>query len=103
MKIGSTPGDILYGEVLTHYRDNEFQIQITHVSVKNGSSYNDKETIAIQGDKIKSPKKLIRNYVKCEIRYRDQYNRLLCDVEECQIVIKEITTIKIKRNKKSKK
>lgn len=76
-------GEFIIGKVERQYKlykpkkDNEYQIHVTHINPHNKFSYHDKEMIKIEG---KVPKNLVGRNIKCYIKYRDEYNRILCTV-----------------------
>lgn len=99
--IASSPGDFIVGKVLNYYGNNDYYIEVSHIGLKNKVWYKDWETVKIQNklpNKL-TGKKLIGSDIKCIIQYRDEYNRLLCTVEECAIETKTIIKIKIKTPK----
>ena len=97
--ITSYPGDFIIGKVLNHHSENDYYIEVSHIGSKNKVPYNSWETVQIQN---KLPKKLtgknlIGKTIKCKIQYREEYNRLLCTVEECIVKTKIVSTVTLKK------
>jgi len=75
----SHPNDFIIGKVKYLCETNTYNIKVSHVGIKNKANYNDFENVKIKNG---IPKYIIGKKVKCTIQYRDEYNRLLCTVEE---------------------
>ena len=78
--------DTAIGPIIRIIDGNSFQMQVTHIGRHNVYAYGNFETVYIAPNpnaKNSTPLSiaLIGRRVKCQVRYRDNYNRLFSDVE----------------------
>jgi hypothetical protein len=78
--------DTAIGPIVRIIDGNSFQMRVTHIGKHNVYGYGGFETVyiapkpkAILSTTLSSA--LVGRRVKCNIRYRDNYNRLFADVE----------------------
>ncbi|MCD6385483.1 hypothetical protein J7M23_06855 [Candidatus Sumerlaeota bacterium] len=85
--------DVIWGDVKNIVDGDTFDLKVTHVGKNNVEKYNNEERIRIEdvnapeipsaaGKRSKDAleKKLLGKYVRCDIRARDTYGRLVCKV-----------------------
>jgi endonuclease YncB( thermonuclease family) len=85
---------MIRGPVTNVIDGDTFDIQVTHVGKKNKNEYNDNERIRIagidapelgteEGKKAKNSlmKKISGKEVRCNVKSRDTYSRIVADVE----------------------
>jgi endonuclease YncB( thermonuclease family) len=85
--------DIIWGKVTNIVDGDTFDINVTHDSEDNEYEYSGEERIRIAdidepelntkaGERAKKDleEKLLNENVKCKIKSRDKYDRLVCDV-----------------------
>lgn len=78
--------DIVIGPITRIVDTSTFQMQVTHIGNHNKYSYNNYEIVFIAPNQnlvnpVPLSHALIGRRVKCSVRYRDNFNRLICDVE----------------------
>ncbi|GJQ44127.1 MAG: hypothetical protein D8M26_13590 [Ignavibacteriae bacterium] len=77
--------DTVIGPITRIVDTDTFQMQITHIGNHNKYSYHNYEIVIIAPNPnlinpIRLSHALIGRRVKCSVRYRDNFNRLICDV-----------------------
>ncbi len=77
--------DTAIGPIIRIIDSNSFQMQVTHIGNHNKYGYGNYETVYIAPNPMVTNATplsltLIGRRVKCSVRYRDNYNRLFCDV-----------------------
>lgn len=78
--------DTVIGPITRVIDGGSFQIQVTHIGTHNKYAYGNYETVFIAikpllpTSTLLSPA-LVGRRVKCMVRHRDNYNRLVADVE----------------------
>ncbi len=85
--------DIIWGDVINIVDGDTFDLRVTHEGKNNVHDYGDEERIRIEdidapeipsasGQRLKDAleKKMLGKHVKCSIRDRDDYGRLVCKV-----------------------
>jgi len=78
--------DTAIGPIIRIIDGSSFQMQVTHIGNHNKYAYSNYEIVFIAPNpNLINPtplsNALIGRRVKCSVRYRDNYNRLICDVE----------------------
>lgn len=78
--------DTVIGPIIRVIDSHSFQMQVTHIGTHNLNPYSNYETIYIAENlNAVNPTPLsillLNKRVRCLVRYRDNYNRLICDVE----------------------
>lgn len=77
--------DTAIGPIIRMIDNSSFQMQVTHIGNHNKYVYSNYEIVFIAPNpSLKNPTPLssvpIGRRVKCSVRYRDNFNRLICDV-----------------------
>ena len=78
--------DTAIGPIIRILDGSSFQMQVTHIGNHNKYGYSNYETVCIAPNpNAVNPTPLtvllVGRRVKCSVRYRDNFNRLICDVE----------------------
>lgn len=78
--------DTAIGPIIRIIDGSSFQMQVTHIGNHNKYGYGNYEIVYIAPNpNLVNPTPLshalIGRRVKCSVRYRDNFNRLFCDVQ----------------------
>lgn len=74
--------DIVVGPVTSIFDNRTFQMNVTHIGKHNKFRYNNFETIFIDENRTSLPLSQLHGYrLRCQVKYRDEYNRLYSIIE----------------------